>query len=156
MIPLSAAVMALALTVTPTAVPAKAAKPCNDPIVKVIKDAGWKGRDVRIAYAVAWRESNHNPRESTYPDLGLFQLNAPSWSRTRYWPANPLDAHQNARAAQSIWRDYSWRPWGLNPTGTGVDARDYRWSQWQITNWIWRPYVTGLQRFDRLPKACRR
>ncbi len=155
MIPIGALVLATAMTVTPTAAPAKAPKPCKDPIIKIIKDAGWKGRDVRIAYAVAWRESNHNPREATYPDLGLFQLNAPSWSRTKYWPANPLNANQNARAAHRIWRNHSWRPWALNASGTGVDMRDYNWSSWQVTHWVWLPYTRGLGRYDQLPKACR-
>lgn len=156
MIPVCAAVLAAAVTITPTAAPAKAPKPCKDRIVQVIKDAGFKGRHVRVAYAVAWRESNHQPGEATYPDLGLFQLNSPSWSGTRHWPANPLNAEQNAKAAHSIWKAHSWQPWGLNSTGTGVDARDYRWSSWQIANWIWKPYTVGLARFDRLPKACRR
>lgn len=147
--------LAAALAVSPAATPAKAPKPCKDPIVQVIRDAGWKGIHQRIAYAVAWRESNHRPNESTYPDLGLFQLNSPSWSGTKYWPANPLDARQNARAAWRIWKDHSWQPWGLNPKGTGVDASAYQWSQWQIDNWIWRPYVTGLGLYDNLPKACR-
>lgn len=35
----------------------KAAKPCKDPIIKVIRAAGWKGNQQRVAYAVAWRES---------------------------------------------------------------------------------------------------
>lgn len=147
--------LAAALAVTPTATPSKVAKPCKDPIIKVIRDAGWKGIHQRVAYAVAWRESNHRPSESTLPDLGLYQLNVGAWSGTKYWPANPLDARQNARAAFRIWKDHGWQPWGLNAKGTGVDASSYAWSSWQIENWIWRPYVTGLGLYDRLAKACR-
>lgn len=130
------------------------AKPCKDPIVRVIRDAGWKGKSARVAYAVAWRESNHQPGEATPPDLGLFQINL-VWSGTKYWPANPLDARSNAKAAHRIWKDHSWRPWALNASGTGVDMRDYSWSAWQIEHWVWRPYVAGLHRFDNLPRACR-
>jgi hypothetical protein len=148
-------ILATALAVTPAATPAKAPKPCKDPIIKVIREAGWKDIHQRVAYAVAWRESNHTPSESTYPDLGLYQLNVGAWSGTKYWPANPLDAKQNARAAFRIWKDHGWQPWGLNAKGTGVDASAYAWSSWQIDNWIWRPYVTGLGLYDRLPKACR-
>lgn len=133
----------------------KAAKPCKDPIIQVIRTAGWKGKQQRIAYAVAWRESNHQPGESTPPDLGLYQLNGPAWQGTKYWPADPLDAYSNAKAAHRLWRDYSWRPWGLNASGTGVDMRDYSWSAWQIEHWVWRPYVAGLHLYDRLPRACR-
>lgn len=156
MIGFGAAVLATAMTVTPAVVPAKYPNPCKDRIVQVVKDAGFKGRHVRVAYAVAWRESNHQPGESTYPDLGLFQINVGAWSGTKYWPANPLDANQNARAAYRIWKDHSWQPWGLNSKGTGVDASAYNWSSWQIANWIWKPYTVGLARYDRLPKVCRR
>ena len=144
-------------TVIAAALMAPAAKPkCHDPIVNVIRDVGWRGKHVRVAYAVAWRESNHTPSESTHPDLGLFQINAPSWQGTRYWPSSPLDARSNAKAAHRIWKSYSWTPWGLTADGTGVNASSYNWSDWQIENWIWRPYVTGLNLFDKLPKACRR
>jgi len=132
-----------------------APKPCTDPIVRVIRDAGWKGDQVRVAYAVAWRESNHQPGESTYPDLGLFQINAPAWGGTKYWPAKPLNARSNAKAAHRIFKAYSWTPWGLNADGSGVDTADYHWSTWQVENWIWKPYVAGLDRFDALPKGCR-
>lgn len=150
--PIAAAVLAASVTVAPA--PA-APKPCKDKIVNVIKAAGWKGKQVRVAYAVSWRESNHQPGESTYPDLGLFQLNSPSWSGTRFWPSDPLDALSNAKAAHRLWKYASWRPWGLNRDGTGVDMRDYNWDSWQIQNWVWKPYTVGLARFDALPKACR-
>jgi len=145
---------ALALSAALHSTPA-AVKPCKDPIVQVIKDAGWRGKQIRVAYAVAWRESNHTPGESTYPDLGLFQINQPAWGGSRYWPSQPLNALSNAKAAHRIWKSYSWTPWGLNADGSGVDTADYSWSDWQVANWIWNPYVEGLRRFDRLPKACR-
>lgn len=142
-------------TVIAAALIAPAAKPkCADPIVAVIRDAGWKGRQVRVAYAVSWRESNHTPGESTYPDLGLFQINT-VWQGTRYWPSSPLNARSNAKAAHRIWKSYSWTPWGLNADGSGVDMRDYSWSAWQIEHWVWRPYVAGLHLYDRLPKECK-
>ena len=143
------------LPITATTVPTvKKAKPCKDPMIEVIRNAGWKGKQARIAYGVSWRESNHTASESTLPDLGLFQINT-VWAGTKYWPANPLDAQQNANAAYRMWKDHSWRPWALNATGTGVDMRDYAWSAWQVEHWVWRPYVTGLHRYDNLPKSCK-
>ena len=155
--PITAAALAAAITMTPGVTPAKEVKPCRDRIVQAITDAGWKGRHVRVAYGVAWRESNLNPTTiSPSDDWGLFQLNRPTWEGTPYWPADPLNARSNAKAAHKLWKVTSWRPWGLNSTGTGVDMRDYNWSDWQISNWVWQPYVEGLRRFDRLPRECRR
>lgn len=151
--PLTAAVLAASMTIAPA--PAPAPKPCKDRIVNVIKAAGWKGAAARVAYGVAWRESNfHAGHISPSSDYGLFQLNAPTWSGTRYWPAEPLNALSNAKAAYRLWKDTSWRPWGLNADGTGVDMRDYNWSTWQVDNWVWKPYTVGLAKFDRLPRAC--
>ena len=145
---------AVALTASISTAPAPAA--CNDPIVNAITDAGWQGRQARVAYGVAWRESNLQPRTvSASDDWGLFQLNRPTWEGTPYWPADPLNARSNAKAAHKLWKVTSWRPWGLNSSGTGVDMRDYNWSDWQISAWVWRPYVEGLRKYDRLPRECR-
>lgn len=153
MVPFVAAVVAAGVLVSPVPV---VSKPCSDPVVQVIRDAGWKGKQVRVAYGVAWRESNFHVTEiSSSGDYGLFQLNAATWQGTKYWPAQPLDALSNAKAAHRLWRDASWRPWGLNRDGTGVDMRDYNWSAWQVEHWVWRPYTVGLAKFDALPKACR-
>lgn len=140
----------------PVGTTTKTTKPCKDPVIAAIRDAGWKGSQQRVAYAVSWRESNHRPTTvSASDDWGLFQLNRPTWQGTRYWPADPLDATSNAKAAHRLWKDTSWRPWGLNASGTGVDMRDYNWSSWQVDNWVWAPYVKGLHLYDRLPRACR-
>jgi len=143
-----AAIMALA--------PAADVKPCRDPIVQVLKAAGFKGESVRTGYGITWRESNHNPQAVGNGSYGLFQLQESAWGGTRYWPASPLDALSNAKAAHRIWQQYSWRPWGISANGDGVDRRDYmEWSEDQIVAWVWQPYTVGLAKFDRLPRGCR-
>jgi hypothetical protein len=154
-IPVCAAVLATALTITPTAAPAKAPKPCNDKVVAWIKEAGFTGPHVRVAWAIAQRESNGNPNESSWPDLGLMQLNAPTWQGTKYWPANVYDPVQNLTAVRRMVRDMGWQPWGLRVKRGQVtyDFSSYGgWSSWQHQNWIVAPFERYYRQF---PKACR-
>lgn len=143
--------IALALAATLNQPPA-----CTDRVVNAITAAGWEGRDIRTAYAIAWRESNHDPREvSPSDDWGLFQINRPTWGGTRYWPDQPLNRRSNSRAAHAIWEHAGWQPWGLTDDGRAVDTSDYGWSDWQVDAWIWRPYLDGLQLWRELPRECR-
>lgn len=125
-------------------------------LVRVIKRAGFTGRDVRIAYAVAMRESSGDASQITNgADFGLFQFNRPSWGGSAWWNTSRLlTADYNARQAYRMVQRSGWRPWGLNRSGTAVYARDYAgiWSQWKIDNWIWKPYAYWLNRY---PTGCR-
>ena len=151
--PLAAAALAATITVAPA--PAVKAKPCTDPVVSWIKQAGFKGAHVRVAWAIAQRESNGNPREASWPDLGLMQLNAPSWQHTKYWPANVYDPVQNLRAVKRMVRDMGWQPWGLR-VHKGQVSYDFSayggWSSWHHHNWIVAPFQRYYAQF---PKACR-
>ncbi len=155
MIGLTAAILATAMAVTPGVTPAKAPKPCKDRLVGWITEAGFTGTSVRVAWAIAMRESNGQPGESSYPDLGLFQLNAPSWQGSKYWPADIYDPVQNAKAVKKMVRDMGWQPWGLRVKGGQVtyDFSSYGgWSSWQHQNWIVAPFERYWTQF---PKACR-
>jgi hypothetical protein len=144
--------LAVALLV-PTAAPAPAAtttRACR--LVHTLERAGFTGRDVRIGWAVVMRESGGQARQVTNgADYGLFQINRPT--HPGYSRAQLLDGPTNARIARRIVAREGWRPWGLNRSGTGVDARDYEgiWSQWRIDNWIWTPYAYWRARF---PRGC--
>jgi len=145
-----AAVALLALAVlVPTAQPANAAPLGRCQLVQVIRDAGFTGRDVRIAWAVAMRESGGDPRNITNSDYGLFQFNRPSWGHSSWWNTSRLlTASYNARMAYRMVMRTGWRAWGLNRTGTAVYAADYSmWSQWKIDNWIWKPYRYWYNRY---------
>lgn len=137
------------------AAPAPHAKTCNDRVVKWIHKAGFTGVHVRVAWSVAQRESNGNPNEASYPDLGLMQLNGPSWQGTKYWPADVFDPVQNLTAARKMVRDKGWQPWGLRVKGGKVtyDFSSYgMWSSWQHHNWIVAPFERYWRQF---PKGCR-
>jgi hypothetical protein len=137
------------------AAPARAAAKCKDPIVPVLRAAGWtERRDLRNAYAISWRESNHQAHIVATGSYGLFQIQN-VWMGTRYWPSSPLDLHSNAKAAHQMWKAYSWRPWGLNADGTAVDTRDYTWSADRVQAWIWKPFLDGVARWKALPRSCK-
>ena len=150
---LAATTLAVSVTVAPA--PAPNAKPCTDRVVAWIKEAGIKGAHVRVAWAIAMRESNGNPRESSWPDLGIVQLNAPSWQGSKYWPADIYDPVQSFTAMRRMVRDMGWQPWGLRVKG-GVVAYDFSayggWSSWHHYHWIVEPFE---RYYAQYPKACR-
>ena len=132
----------------------KVGPPCGDRVVKWIWAAGFRGQEVRVAWAIAQRESNGNPNESTYPDLGLMQLNAPTWMGTKYWPANIYDPVQNLQAVKKMVRDKGWQPWGLrvHKGKVSYDFSSYgMWSSWHHQNWIVIPFERYYAQF---PKKC--
>jgi hypothetical protein len=132
------------------------AKVCKNRLANWIHHAGFKGVNVKVAWAVAMRESNGNPSESSWPDLGLMQLNAPSWQGTKYWPANVYDPIQNLTAVRQMVRDMNWQPWGLRVKGGKVtyDFSSYGgWSSWHHQNWIVAPFERYWRQF---PKGCAR
>jgi hypothetical protein len=147
--------LATALAVSPAATPVKAPKPCKDKVVAWIDQAGFTGIERRVAWAIAQRESNGNPNESSYPDLGIVQLNAPSWRHTKYWPNNVYDPVQSFTAMRRMVKDMNWQPWGLHVKGGKVtyDFSAYGgWSSWHHHNWIVAPFERYYAQF---PKACR-
>jgi len=150
-----AAVLAAGLA-TGTTAPEPRAKVCNDRVVKWIERAGFKGVSVRVAWAIAQRESNGNPNESSYPDLGIVQLNAPSWHGTKYWPANVYDPVQSFTAMRKMVRDMNWQPWGLR-VHKGQVSYDFSaysgWSSWHHQNWIVAPFE---RYWGQYPKGCPR
>jgi hypothetical protein len=120
---------------------------CADPLAAVLHRAGWRGGDLRVAWAIAMRESNGI---ASTPNGGLFQLKASVWAGTRYWPAQVSDADSNARASFELWSDHGWRPWGIGWNGRDwwVDARDYgAWSAARQWSWIGAPFARYFAAF---------
>jgi hypothetical protein len=133
-----------------TRLPAK----CDNLLADWLHQAGFAGQHHKVAWAVAMRESNGQPWESTLPDLGLFQISLPAWGGSKYWPADIYDPVQNAKAARRMVKAFNWRPWGLYVSGRRVsfDFSSYGgWSDWQRYNWIVEPY----RRYEaQYPKKC--
>lgn len=132
---------------------AEAAPPADRcTIIRTLKHAGFTGDDLRVAWAVVMRESGGDSRQITNGvDYGLFQINRPT--HPQYRTSDLLRGIPNARIAYRIVQREGWRPWGLNRSGTAVDARDYAgiWDQWRIDHWIWQPYAYWR---DHYPTHC--
>ena len=124
---------------------------CADPLVRLLHDTGWRGEQLRIAYAVVWRESNGRPDAIGDGGYGLFQLQKSAHMTKPWWDDNLLmDDVYNAAAAFELWQDNGWRPWGLTKAGA-LDARDYsNWSAWEIENWIMKPFHKYLKQYDTI------
>lgn len=163
-----------AVTVAPAAVSAPVAavrknnaKPraeqCKDQTIKVLREAGFTGANLREAYAIAWRESNGQadlgPGHPGYngEDMGLFQFNRPTFSDQSWWDEDMLlDGAYNAGVAYKLSKGgRSWWLWGLDGQGN-TDAEAYQgiWSEDQIYNWITAPFQKYAKQFDKLPEAC--
>lgn len=92
-------------------------------IAAYAKQAGWSGKDLPIAIAVALAESSGNPEVVNYLGCtGLWQVYVkvhqprhPLW--TTEWLKQPAN---NAQAAYTIWREAgnSWRPWTTYTSGS--------------------------------------
>lgn len=138
-------------------------KKCRNPLVRILHDVGFRGENVREAWAIAMRESRGQVRlgpghpQYNGSDVGLFQWNRPTWGGAPWWDEQKLlDGHYNASIVFKMSKGgHTWTPWGL--TGQGqLDASHYAsiWSDWQIQSWIWEPYSRFYQEFADLPAAC--
>ena len=138
----------------PDPVPVLDIPDCADPLVRLLHDTGWRGEQLRIAYAVVWRESNGRPDVIGDGGFGLFQLQKSAHMTKPWWDDNLLmDDVYNAAAAYDLWQNNGWRPWGLTKSGD-LDARDYpNWSAWEIENWIMAPFHKYLNQYDTI---CRK
>lgn len=134
---------------------------CRDKTALMLWDAGFRGEQNRIAWAITWRESKHQNLDESSPwysgALGLWQIQTSAHSSKPWWSRSAmLDPERQSRI---VWRHMTdrgktWQPWGLNRTGTGLDTTQYGgWSSWQHQNWIWAPYLQGRSLY---PKKCAR
>lgn len=142
----------------------KGPRTCTDPVVQILREVGFKGANVREAYAIVWRESNGHadlgPGHPQYngSDVGLFQFNRPTFGGESWWNEKKmLDGHYNASIAYRLSKGGKpWYLWGLDGQGnTNAAAYAGIWSSAQIYAWITEPYQRYVKQFDKLPAACR-
>lgn len=125
---------------------------CSNRLANTLYRAGFRGENLREAWAIAMRESHGIEDEiSNGVDVGLFQFNYPSWGRQPWWDWNLLlDGEYNARIAFKISKGGSdWAHWGLDGNGNPAPYiyRGVGWSEWRIQNWIVIPYDTYYQQY---------
>lgn len=124
---------------------------CKDPLVNTLLRAGFKGRNVKEAYAIAMRESNGIPSTISNQDYGLFQFNYPSWGGTFDW-SQILDPDYNAKAAYKLSNGgKNWIAWGMRDHMQFDRASYGMWSDDQFYSWVIEPYTRYYAQF---PKSC--
>ena len=159
--PLIAAGLTVTMTVSAPAPVTDQQPPtgCKNATAKMLWHAGFKGNRNRIAWAITYRESKHQNLDESSPwytgALGMWQVQTSAHSGKAWWSRSAmLDPARQSRIVYKFMsgKGRDWSAWGLTGDGQGVDASQYGgWSDWQITNWIWVPYLQGLKLY---PKRC--
>ena len=77
--------------VQPVVKKAEKPKTCKNFLVKDLKQAGFKGKGLRIAWAIAMRESGGRANAiSSTGDYGVFQFNRAAWGSQPWWNTTKL------------------------------------------------------------------
>lgn len=95
-------------------------KTCKNWLVRELKQAGFKGRGLRIAWAIAMRESGGRANAiSSTGDYGVFQFNRAAHSDQPWWnSAKMLDRDYNIMIAYEISQEgKTFYPWDIDGKG---------------------------------------
>lgn len=119
---------------------------CSNWLVRLLYRAGFRGENLREAWAIAMRESGGNEKSiSSSQDYGVFQFNKPTWGSQDWWDDEAvLTREYNVAVAYRLSDGgRNWLPWGLDGQGRANPLVYQRsgWSPTQIEEWIIKPYV---------------
>ena len=100
----------------------KAEKPktCKNWLVRELREAGFKGKGLRIAWAIAMRESGGRANAiSSTGDYGVFQFNRAAWSDAPWWNTKKLLTRDyNIMVAYRVSQHgKTWYPWDIDGQG---------------------------------------
>jgi hypothetical protein len=108
----------------PTVVTTKAKEPktrvCKNFLVREMKQAGFKGKGLRIGWAIAMRESGGRADAiSSTGDYGVFQFNRAAWGSQPWWNTTKLLTRDyNILVAYKIsQKGHTWYPWDIDGQG---------------------------------------
>jgi hypothetical protein len=122
------------------------APPCKNFLVKVLYETGFRGENLREAWALAMRESGGRADAiSSTGDYGIFQFNRAAWSGQDWWNTPKLLTREyNAKIAFKISRGgKTWYPWDLDGQG-----------DWKGAYTPYSTYVKYKQFYNKYPKKC--
>ena len=118
----------------------KAEKPktCKNWLVRELREAGFRGKGLRIAWAIAMRESGGRANAiSSTGDYGVFQFNRAAWGKQPWWNTKKmLDRDYNIMIAYRIsQKGKTFYPWDIDGQGrhkaeytsSGVYAKYKSW-----------------------------
>ena len=100
-------------------------KACKNWLVKELKEAGFKGKGLRIAWAIAMRESGGRANAiSSTGDYGVFQFNRAAHSGQPWWNTKKmLDRNYNIMIAYRITQGgRTFYPWDIDGRGNHKGA----------------------------------
>ena len=112
--------------------------PCDNWLVKVLRNAGFRGDNLRQAWAIVMRESGgREDAISSTGDYGMFQFNKVAWGEKDWWNTQLLLTREyNASIAFMISDGgRTWYPWDIdgkgnhkgNYTSVGVYNKYLKW-----------------------------
>jgi hypothetical protein len=131
-------------------------KQCRRGLIKVLRHAGFRGKNLREAWAIVMRESGGTaeigPGHPRYngADVGLFQWNVPTYAGENWWDTKKLmTAKYNAKIAFEISRGgKTWYPWGLDGKGRpNAVVYDSIWTDEMIHDRIIEPYQRWYKKY---------
>jgi Lysozyme like domain len=100
--------------------PNKPKKVCKNWLVRELKEAGFKGRGLRIGWAIAMRESGGRANAiSSTGDYGVFQFNRAAHSDQPWWNTQKLLTRDyNIMVAYNMSQHgKTWYPWDIDGRG---------------------------------------
>jgi len=100
--------------------------PCKNWLVRVLYKTGFRGKNLREAWAIVMRESGgREDAISSTGDYGMFQFNKSAWGRQKWWKTDlMLTREYNANIAFTISDGgRTWYPWDID--GKGRHKRNY-------------------------------
>jgi len=148
------AYLGYAITYTPPPQTLQDPTMCNNWLVTLLYNAGFRDENIREAWAIAMRESGGNEKSvSNSGDYGVFQFNRATYGhgKTTWWDDNLiLTREYNIHMAFVISRGGdTWYPWGLDGQGR-VNAQAYKnsgWSDARILDDIVIPYQSWYEKY---------
>lgn len=93
---------------------------CKNWLVKVLKDNGFRGKNLKIAWSIVMRESGGRANAiSSTGDYGMFQFNRSAWSGQSWWNTSKLLTKKyNAKVAFNVTqKGHTFYPWDISGKG---------------------------------------
>jgi len=120
---------------------------CKNWLAKSLKDAGFKGKGLQIAWAIAMRESGGRANAiSSTGDYGVFQFNRAAWGKQPWWDTTKmLDRDYNIMIAYRISQEgKTFYPWDID--GKGRHKGNY------TSNYVYQKYKSW---YEKYPVDCK-
>lgn len=129
-------------------VPAAQPEPCKNVLVTALHDAGFRGENLKEAWAIAMRESGGRPDAiSSTGDYGVFQFNRAAHGRQDWWDTDRLLTREyNIKVAYRMSKGGKWwGPWDMSGSGEHLGRYTPASVGQKFDYW-----------YDRFPERCER